>query len=76
VRLLEGNGVAMANVKITKKDGTIMDFPHRGRAGGSYTVTVKYEGAFVIVRDEWGKETAVPVTDVELVESEPHQERW
>jgi hypothetical protein len=65
----------VTNVKITKKDGTIMDFPHRGRAGGSYTVTVRFEGAFVIVRDEWGKDTAVPAADVEMVESEPHQAR-
>ena len=59
----------MPSIKITMKDGTVHDFPHQGRAGGSYTKTVRYEGAFVIVQDEWYNETAFPANDIEKVET-------
>jgi len=61
----------MASIKITMKDGTVKDFPHRGRAGGSYSKSVRYEGGFVIVTDEWYHETAYPACDVaEVVKSQ------
>ena len=65
----------MSNVKITMKDGTIHDFRHEGRAGGSYTKTVKYEGGFVIVTDEWDKKTAFPSDQVSQVNEEPQRGR-
>lgn len=46
------------------KDGTVKHFPHEIRPGGSWTNTVRYEGAFVIVSDVWGNETAIPAVDV------------
>lgn len=45
----------------------------KGEPGGSYTKSVRYEGQFVIVRDEWHKETAFPVSDVKEVESTPER---
>lgn len=63
----------MTNITITLKDGTVKRFPHEGRPGGSYTKTVRYEGAFVIVVDEWGTETAYPAADVREVRSDPHR---
>lgn len=63
----------MASIRITFRDGSVRDFPHEGRAGGSYTKSVRYEGQFVIVRDEWHKETAFPVSDVKEVESTPER---
>ncbi len=59
------------NVKVKLKDGTIREFKHRGRPGGSYTVNVKYEGGFVIVTDEWDKQTAFPSEIVAEVETMP-----
>ncbi len=59
----------MASITIYMKDGTKKEFPHTGRAGGSYTKWVRYEGAFVIIKDEWGTEKAFPAADVEHVES-------
>ena len=50
----------MADIRIKMKDGTVKEFPHRGRPGGSYTKSVRYEGGFVIVTDEWYAETAIP----------------
>lgn len=65
----------MADVKITFKDGTVREFKERGRAGGSYTVTLSYEGAFVVVKDEWDERTAFPAADVKEVVSTPRA-RW
>lgn len=33
----------MASFTITMKDGTVREFPHQGRAGGSYTKSIRYE---------------------------------
>ena len=63
----------MANITITMKDSTVRRFLHEGRAGGSYTKTIRYEGAFVIVTDEWGTETAIPAADVAEVRVDPHR---
>lgn len=61
----------MASIKIVLKDGTVKDFPHAGRAGGSYTKHVRYEGAFVVVTDEYYREVAFPAADVSEVQSIP-----
>jgi len=61
----------VANVAVKKKDGTTREFRHKGRPGGSYTVTVRYEGAFVIVTDEYGREVAIPAVDITEVTTEP-----
>ena len=62
----------MANITVKMKDGTVRKFPHEGRAGGSYSKTVRYEGEMVIITDEWFKQTAIPVADVEEVVEMPH----
>jgi len=60
----------MASFVITMKDGTIRRFPHKGRPGGSYTKTIKYEGAMAIITDEYYNRTAIPVSDIkEIVET-------
>ena len=56
------------SVTVHMKDGTKREFPHSGRAGGSYTKSVRYEGQFAIVRDEWDDETAFPMDVIERVE--------
>ena len=35
----------MANITVKMKDGSVREFPHKDRPGGSYTKTAKYEGA-------------------------------
>ena len=57
----------MTNIKIKMKSGEVKNFPHEGRAGGSYTKEIRYEGAFVIITDEWGKEIAIPSNDIEEI---------
>lgn len=61
------------NVTIEFKDGTKRDFLHEGRPGGSYTKHVHYEGAFVIVEDEYGTREAFPAADVKRVIERPHR---
>lgn len=63
----------MANIRIILKDGTVRRYDHEGRPGGSYTKTVRYEGAFVIVRDEYDSEVAFPAADVKEVQVNPHR---
>ena len=70
-------GMRMANIKITMKDGTIKDFPDRGRPGGSYCNSLRYEGVFAIVKDVWGAETAVPAADIaEIKKDSDDRGRW
>ena len=64
----------MPNIRIIMKSGEVKDFPHEGRPGGSYTKKVRYEGMFVIVTDEYGKEIAIPSQDIQRVEVTPT--RW
>ena len=63
----------MSNITVKFKDGSVRKFPHEGRAGGSYTKSVQFEGAFVVVVDEWGSCTAFPAAEVaEVHEEQPH----
>lgn len=57
----------MIDVIITMKDGEVKEFLHKGRAGGSYSKSVRYEVGFVIVIDEWYNETAIPSADIREV---------
>ena len=65
----------MADVTIKFKDGSERRFEDRGAPGGSYSQSVRYEGAFVVVKDAHGKETAFPAADVvEVVKA--GERRW
>jgi hypothetical protein len=66
----------MSHIRITMKTGEVHDFRHEGRAGGSYTKSVRYDGAFAIVEDEWGKRTAFPAADIREIVEEPHRGGW
>ena len=61
----------MANITVKMKDGTVREFPHKGRAGGSYTKTLKYEGAFAVITDEWYCKTAIPAEDIAEIKTTP-----
>lgn len=63
----------MANITVKMKDGKVREFRHEGRSGGSYTKSVKYEGAFVIIEDEYYKRTAIPAADIAEVIETPHR---
>ena len=64
----------MANsIKVYMKDGSIKDFPHMGRAGGSYTKSIRYEGAFAVITDEFYSETAIPVNEIAEIKNNYHR---
>lgn len=65
----------MADIHVKMKDGTMKNFPHEGRAGGSYTKSIRYEGAFAIIKDEWDSETAIPAADIEEIKVD-RPRRW
>lgn len=56
------------NIKILLMNGTVKDFRHVGRSGGSYTKSIRYEGVFAIVTDEWGNSTAIPASEIEEIQ--------
>lgn len=64
------------NIVIRMKDGTTRDFPHEGRAGGSYTKTLTLEPGWAIVEDEWGSRTAIPQADIAEIKESPHRGGW
>ncbi len=61
----------MAYITIFFKDGTKEEFIPTPRAGGSYTKEVRYEGNFVIVKDEYYKEISFPMDIISRVENKP-----
>jgi hypothetical protein len=65
----------MQSVEVVMKEGATKVFRAAGRAGGSYSLSVRYEGAFVIVTDEWGNTVAIPAADVKEVRTHPRP-RW
>jgi len=66
----------MSAITIKLKDGTTREFPDNGRAGGSWSTSVKFEGGFVTVTDEWGKRTSFPAGDVAEVIDTPNRGAW
>ena len=63
----------MASFTITMKDGTVREFPHQGRAGGSYTKSIRYEEGFVVIVDEWYGETSIPTADIKEIKKTPER---
>lgn len=63
----------MSNITVTMKNGAVREFRHEGRVGGSWTKSVKYEGAFVIIEDEYQKRIAIPAADIVEVVETPHR---
>jgi hypothetical protein len=49
------------NIKLFFKDGSVKDYPHEGRVGGSYTKSIKYEGQMAIITDEYHRTYAYPI---------------
>lgn len=59
----------MASITVKMKDGTVREFKHEGRPGGSYSKSAKAEGAFIVITDEWSMKTYIPAEDIaEVVE--------
>lgn len=64
----------MSNITIKFKDGSVREFKHEGRPGGSYTKNLKYEGAFAVVIDEYDNRVAFPASDITEISERPV--RW
>lgn len=66
----------MANIIIKMRDGTVKEFKHVGRPGGSYTKSLRYEPGFVVITDEYHKQTAIPTELIAEVVEENYQGYW
>lgn len=58
-------------IEFTFTDGTQKTFTHEGRAGGSYTKRLTFEGEFAVVTDEYGRRFAYPAARIKDVYEEP-----
>lgn len=65
----------MSRVTVYKRDGNYLEFPETSAPGGSYSTTAKYEQSWLIVTDAYGKETAIPIDQIEKVVTEATP-RW
>lgn len=63
----------MSSIQIKLKDGTVRDFRHEGRAGGSFTKRLRYEVGFVVIEDEYGHTTSIPTADIAEVKTAPER---
>ena len=54
----------MSSITLKMKDGSVREFPHEGRVGGSYSKSISYEPGFVIITDEWHRKTSIPSNDI------------
>ena len=66
----------MASFTIKMKDGTVREFPHKGRPGGSYTKSIRYEPGFVVIVDEYHNETSIPAPDIAEIKKNAEQYGW
>lgn len=73
--MLSQGGFSMADITIHLRDGTVQEFPHKGRPGGDYTKRIKYEGGFAVVTDEYYNSTAIPESLIARIEVKPSR-RW
>jgi len=60
------------NITVFMKDGDVKKFLHTGRAGGSWTKSLRHEGMFTIITDEWGREIHIPAADISSIETKPN----
>lgn len=65
----------MTSIVVKMKDGSKREFPHKGRAGGSYTKHLKLEGAFAVITDEYGNQTCIPAADIDQIDTR-EEPRW
>lgn len=66
----------MATYRIKMRDGKTRVFEDRGRAGGSYAQSLRYEIGFVVVTDCYGGETAIPAADIAEITKDADQRAW
>ena len=64
------------SIIIHKRDGSKVEFKHRGRAGGSYTIHIKYEAGFAIVIDEYENQTVFPESVIDHVDVKAGYSGW
>lgn len=64
----------MSNIVVKMKDGSTKEFKHQGRAGGSYTKTLKIEGACAVIENEYYEKVYIPLDSVEEIRETPT--RW
>jgi hypothetical protein len=57
----------VATFRVQMRDGTVREFIDRGRAGGSYSQSIRYETGFVVIVDCYNGETSIPAADIKEI---------
>jgi len=66
----------MPDFTVNMKDGTVRSFHELGRAGGSYTNSMRYEPGFAVFRDEWGAEVSIPTELIQEISKSAPRGGW
>lgn len=66
----------MATYRLQMRDGTVREFKDRGRPGGSYAQSLRYEVGFVVITDCYGGETSIPSEDIREINKDATQGAW
>ena len=66
----------MKNITLHFKDNSVQSFKHVGRAGGSYSKSIRYENGFVVIVDEYQNETVFPSDSISKIDIENLSGRW
>jgi len=56
---------------VSMNDGSVQTFPKVPPYNARFDKTVSYEGAFVIIKDEWAREFAIPANLVSSIVTIP-----
>ena len=66
----------MKDVTVYMKDGTKRKFEHRGRSGGSYSISTEYKEGWFVLTDEYGHVTAIPMESIKEVKETNLHTGW
>lgn len=58
-------------IEVKLRDGSKRQFDHKGRAGGSYTVSLTFDSGFAVITDEYGKRTVIPESLISEIIEKP-----
>lgn len=63
----------MPDYTVTMKDGTVREFKHKPRPGGSYKNSIEYKPGFVVFIDEYYNAISIPTDSISEIET---RSRW
>ena len=66
----------MSRITVEYTSGKKETFEETSRAGGSWCTSIRYSNGWAIITDAYGKETAIPASQVKKITEENTRCRW